>query len=121
MSNPNATGMTAQHGRSLVARTRKMILNAFDVVDTRGKPIVEYLADAFIENPLKFMDTASRYMPKDIQVDVTHSNNASGLSDDEIAHEIATRARQRLEAARDITDEVEVVSLGVSSEPSVSE
>lgn len=120
MSNPHATGMVAARVRGLTVRTRKCILDVFDLLDDRKTPMAELLATAAVKDPLKFMDTASKFIIKDLQIDINHMHNPSMLTDDEIAEEIATRARARLEQARDITDQVEVIDTGVSKEAGVS-
>ena len=110
MANPNPEPKQAKHGKELVQRTRAGILNAFDVVEKRGdkKLISEYLADAFIDNPLKFMDTAAKYLPKEVNIDMTHSQAADKLTDEELADIIAQRARAKFEQAKDVTDESEL-------------
>lgn len=107
MINKNPIGKQAKHAKQLASRTRAGILNGMDAVEKRGKLISEILADAFIENPLKFLDTASKYLPKDINMDVTHSKSAQALTDDELADIIAQRARQRLTDSKDITSDTE--------------
>jgi hypothetical protein len=107
----NPVGKAAKHGQELAQRTRKGILNAFDCVETKHKKLLsEVLADAFLENPLKFLDTASKFIPKQVDIDVSHTKTANTMTDDELADIIATRARQRLEAKTiegDIIEEVE--------------
>lgn len=104
--NKVATGSVAKKGTHLVARTRGAILNAFDVAESRGRLLSEILADAFIENPLRFMDTAAKFIPKDIDLNVNHTKSAVQLTDEELADIIATRARERLEAAKEIEGEI---------------
>ena len=106
---------TAKHGTALVRRTRYAILKALDVVDNSDMPVHEHLAEAFKENPLKFMDTAGKYLPKQLDIDVNHSNSSKRLTDDELADIIATRARERLEAAKEIEGESEVIPLESNS------
>ena len=65
MANPHQIARKPIGAHDLVTRTRKGILGAFDVVESRGKLISEVLADAFMDNPLKFLDTASKYLPND--------------------------------------------------------
>ena len=60
MSNSDPIPKAAQHGPELVQRTRKAVLNAFDAIEKRGKVISEILADTFEENPIKFMELASK-------------------------------------------------------------
>lgn len=100
MANKHATGMPAKHGRQLTARTRGCILKAFDILDTRNKSMPELMADAAIEQPLRFMDVAAKYIIKDVNTDVDSLKDASKLTDSELADIIATRARERLEDAQ---------------------
>ena len=103
----NPVGKAAKHGQELAQRTRAGILNAFDYVERKeGRLISEILGDAFMDNPLRFLDTAAKFLPKDINLDVNHTKTANTLSDDELADIIATRARQRLEAAQVIECEI---------------
>lgn len=95
MANPKPDPKPAQHAKHLVARTRKAILNAFDAVENRGKVISDILADEFENNPLKFMDMAAKYIPKNIDIEVTHNGNADKLTDAELADIIAKRARAK--------------------------
>lgn len=100
-------GKVPMKGKELVQRTRAGILNAFDYVErTQGKLISEILGEAFIENPLRFMDTAAKFIPKDIDLKVNHTKSAVQLTDEELADIIATRARERLEASRVIEAEI---------------
>jgi len=101
-------GKQPKHAKELAQRTRAAILLGMDAVQKRGekKLMSEILADAFIENPLKFLDTASKYLPKDINMDVTHTKSAQALTDDELADIIAQRARARLEDSKEVEGEV---------------
>ena len=98
MANKNATGKTARHGKDLTARTRGCILSVFDILDNRNKPMPELLADKAEENPLQFMNIASKYIIKDVHNDVDSFKDAAKLTDSELADIIATRARERLES-----------------------
>ncbi len=91
---------------ALVRRTRYAILKALDTVDSLGTPLHELLAQAFVDNPLKFLDTAAKFLPKQMDIDVTHSKSNQNLSDDDLADIIAQRARQRLEGIKAIDGEV---------------
>lgn len=93
--NTKATGKKARYGEELVQRSRKSILNALDVVEKKGKLISEILAEAFIANPIKFMELASKFAPKDINVEgkVKHAHEFTEL-------ERAARIDAILDAAR---------------------
>ena len=84
MANP--TGKNGKKGAELVQRVRGAVLNAFDCVEKgtpSRKPMVlsEILADAFLENPLKFLDTASKFTPKDINAEIINTIDVSKLND----------------------------------------
>lgn len=99
MANYNATGKKAKHGENLIQRTRAAILNAFDAVENRGRLISEILADEFEKNPIKFMELASKAMPKEISGEIAHTHTAEKLSDDELAS-IATASSARVAKAK---------------------
>ena len=89
MANHSATGKKAKRGAELAQRARAAILNALDVVEKDGKLISEILAEEFKNNPIKFMELASKFTPKDINAEVSHVIEAKELTDDELA-DIAT-------------------------------
>ena len=95
--NRQATGKAIKRGAQIAARTRGAILNAFDAVEQRGRVISEILADSFIENPLKFLDTAAKYVPKDINLTNNIKKDSKDYTDDELQEMIAERARARRE------------------------
>lgn len=74
MANSEATGKKAGHGPELIQRTRKAVLSTFDAIDKRGKVISEILADEFEKNPIKFMELASKLMPREIQGKMEHEH-----------------------------------------------
>ena len=75
MANNRATGKKAAHGEELAQRTRKALLNTFKAVEKRGKLISEILADEFEENPIKFMELASKLIPRELNGNVNHDHN----------------------------------------------
>ena len=100
--NKQAQGAAAKKGAHLVVSARSMILRAFDIVDERAKTKghetpAQKLADAFENNPLKFLDTASKFIPKDIQLTDKSSKNPDDYTDDELLEIVAAKARQRRE------------------------
>jgi len=100
--NREAQGKAVKYGGQLAQRARKAILNTFDCIergygDNQPRIISEILADAFIANPLKFLDTASKLMPKDINLEVLNIAQANAMTDAELADLIAERARKRRE------------------------
>lgn len=70
MANRKATGKKAKHAGELVQRIRAGILGAMDAVEQRGRKISDILADEFEANPLKFMDMASKHIPKELIAEV---------------------------------------------------
>jgi len=75
MANHEATGKKAQHGSELAQRTRKAVLNAFDVVEKRGTPISQLLADELEKNPIKIMELASKLIPRELNGNVKHDHD----------------------------------------------
>jgi len=70
MANHNATGKKSRRGEELIQRARSAVLNAMDATENRGRRLSEILADELEKNPIKFMELASKLMPKEI--DNTH-------------------------------------------------
>lgn len=60
-----------KRGAELVGRIRGSILNALDAVENRGKVLSQILADKFEQDPIRFMELAAKYCPKDLNVDTT--------------------------------------------------
>jgi len=85
MANHKATGKKAGYGVELAQRTRGAILGALNVMEAKGKSIADILAKELEENPMRFMELASKFIPKDIQAEITHTIHASDLTDDELA------------------------------------
>lgn len=85
MANHNATGKKSKKGPELVQRCRGAVLNALDVLEKRGKPISELLAEEFSQNPSKLMELASKFCPRELEAEITHAYRASDLADDELA------------------------------------
>ena len=88
-------GKQAKHGKELAQRARAGILNAFDAVERRGVKISDALADAFLADPLKFMDTASKYIPKNIDLTVQPLTSALQLTDEELLQVIQNRKQDK--------------------------
>ena len=94
MANSKPQPKRAKHGHELVQRSRAAVLNAFDAVENRGKVLSEILADEFEKNPIKFMELASKLMPKEIHGDFNHSHSEiESLSNDELKSRIAEAQR----------------------------
>ena len=89
-----AKGKTAYRGIEMAQRSRAAVLNALDVVESRGRLISEILADEFESNPLKFMELAAKLTPKEISGEINHVHTAQSLTDDALA-DIATGGSTR--------------------------
>jgi hypothetical protein len=100
MANYKATGKKAGYGVELAQRTRGAILGALNVMESRGKSIADILAKELEENPIRFMELASKFIPKDIQAEITHTINASELTDSDLAH-IATSSSAGITEAQE--------------------
>lgn len=86
VANHNATGKKSKHGPELVQRCRAAILNALDVIEAEGETISALLAKEFKANPLKFMELASKFSPKDLNVELNDNrDSAEQFTDDELA------------------------------------
>ena len=95
----NLTKGNKGKGSELVVRIRKNIMRSFDIVEeeakiTETKGISGILADAFRANPLKFLDSASKFTPKDINAEIVNTIDVSKLNDSELAEIVlATQAK----------------------------
>ena len=68
--NHQATGKKAKRGAEMVQRFRALVLNTFDAVEKRGRVLSDILADEFEKNPLKFMEMASKFLPKQLDIEI---------------------------------------------------
>lgn len=106
MANHNATGKKAKRGPELAQRIRAAILTALDIMEQRGKSIAELLADEGMTNPLKILDIASKYIPKDLNVELNDNrDSAEQFTDDELA-DIAATSGNRAAKAKESTKQV---------------
>ena len=90
---------TGRYGAQLAGKLRYAILQACELIDNSDKTIAQLLSEAFQENPLKFMDTVAKHLPKEITAEITRTYEANKLTDDELADVIAERARKRHDEA----------------------
>lgn len=96
MANFNATGKKAKSGAELIQRTRAAILSALDICRDRKTPIDELLARELENNPLKFMELASKFCPRDVAVEINDARDrAEELTDSELA-DIASTSGNRI-------------------------
>ncbi len=96
MAGHNATGKKARRGPELVQRSRAAILNALDVLEERGKTISVLLADELENNPIRFMELASKFCPKELDVS-TAPKTPEQMSDAEL-YELIKESRAILES-----------------------
>lgn len=114
--NYQSTGKSAMKGPELVQRIRGAVLRTFDLYeDQRGKTIPELLLPALEDNPLKFLEVAAKYCPKDMTIETKSTKDVKDLTieelmgmldQDKLAEIVGRKARERLE---DKTIEGEVV------------
>ncbi len=97
MSNPKPNPKRAKKGPEIVQRVRVAILNAFDAVEKDGRLISEILADKFKDDPLRFMDMASKYCPKDVDLYVERATDVQSLTEQELDERIAVAIAARRE------------------------
>lgn len=101
MANKSATGKKSKRGPEIVQRVRGAILGAFDAVEKEGRLISEILAEKFKEDPMRFMDMASKYCPKDVDLHVHEATNARELTEQELDERIAAALAARGEESED--------------------
>ncbi len=89
MANYKATGKKVKNGPEIVQRVRTAILGAFETVEKEGRLISQILADEFKKDPMRFMDMASKYCPKDVDMRVERVTTAADLTEQELDELIA--------------------------------
>ncbi len=98
MANRRATGKKAG-GAEIVQYVRRVLIGAFEVAETKGLKITEILAKEIEANPLKFLEVASKYCPKEVAIDATVTHRAEELSDDQLADIASGRSTGASEAS----------------------
>jgi len=68
------------HGQSVVNTIRRAFDVAIADLDARGKPLPELMADALEQDTLQALNTISRFMPKDVDVNIGGGNFADALA-----------------------------------------
>ena len=92
MANYKATGKKAKHGVELAQRIRAAVLGAFEVYEKNtGRLISDVLADQLEENPLRFIELASKVMPKERLIE------HSGEIHQTVEHRTVSETDQRIE------------------------
>lgn len=100
LSRQEHAGRAAKHGKSLTGRTRAAILKAMDITespDNDYKTAPELLAEAMQRDIFRFMDSASKYIVKDITTDVDGHKDLESLTNEELADIVASHARRQRE------------------------
>ena len=99
MANPRATGKKSKRGPELVQRVRAAILNAMDAVEKDGMLISEILAEQFQENPIRFLELASKFTPRERNVE--HSGTVHQTHEHRTVSEIDARIEEMLKDRED--------------------
>lgn len=101
VANPNGAGKSAgrrAHSKLQNALDKTIDLLGVDSIDGCGATaLAELLLPKLKEDPVGTIQRLACLFPKDIAIDVSHSNSSKLLSDDELADIIAQRARSRHE------------------------
>ncbi len=86
----------ARRGPELAQRIRAGILNAFDCVErTQGRLISEILAEEFMKDPMRFIQIAAKYVPKEHHGEVVTTTKTALMTDAELTAE-AERIREEI-------------------------
>lgn len=88
----------ARGAADIVQRVRQAVLKAMDVLHDNGQPLHVLLAAAAQDNPLKFIEVASKYIPKDIDITVNKVIAVQGMSDSELLEIIRARQERTIDA-----------------------
>jgi hypothetical protein len=90
LANHKATGKKSKHGPELAQRCRAAVLGAFRVFEKNsGKLISEVLAEELQNNPIKFMELASKFIPKEIDAEISHTLKAEEMTVEDLDERIA--------------------------------
>ena len=84
MANRQATGKKAKRAPELAGRIRELLLDAMDLLDNGDKTIAELLAEECRDNPVRFLELASKYVPRNIQ----HTGDEGGPITYEVIRDI---------------------------------
>lgn len=110
MSKQGSNTRPAKRGLEITGRSRAVLLRALDILaeETNDKDTpAQILAKAFKINPIKFMDTMSKYIPKNIDITTSYTTKAQNLTDDELRDIIAERARERRTLEGELVDVID--------------
>ena len=82
-----------------------MLIDALDLVDNDGQTLTELLAAELKENPIRYLELASKYVPRNVDVTghvhQTHEHRAVSQADERIS-ELLT-AGQSISAEKAVT------------------
>ena len=107
--NKHATGRKSR-APDLINRIRIAFDNGMTAFESRNdasgkrRLISEVMADEFEKSPLKYMEAASKVLPKEIQADISQVYDANKLTDDEILAVLA--ARDKAESKENSDDQL---------------
>jgi len=99
----NPSGNNGQAGRKVITKVQKAINAAIDLLGKRSvttqcgvTELANLICDQLQDNPVATLKALAPLLPKDVAIDVTHTQSAKSLTDDQLADIIAERARSRL-------------------------
>ena len=106
----NPSGMSKQQ-HQLLNKVRNSLNKAVDGLGTASKDgttvMAELITQALKDDVVGTLKAFSQFIPKELNVDVTHTQSAKSLTDDQLADIIAERARARLLEEKVINPEQE--------------
>ena len=106
VANPNGAGKSAgrrAHSKLQNALDKTIDLLGVDSIDGCGATaLAELLLPKIKEDPVGTIQRLACLFPKDVSIDVSHSNAADRLTDDELADIIAQRARLKHDQVIDV-------------------
>ena len=95
----NPTGANSASGRKMLRKIRTALNKGIDGLgdaSTEGTTVMgELITEALKDDVIGALRALAPYMPKDLNVDVSHSHSSKLLTDDELADIIAQRARSK--------------------------
>jgi len=102
------------NGRRLINKIRSSLDKAVDGLGTASKEgatvMAELITEALREDVVGTLKGLASYLPKDVKIDINHSDQLNNLTDDELADIIASRARGRLMSEKQVKGEIIVDS-----------
>lgn len=94
----NPTGSNSAAGRKMLRKIRTALNKGIDGLGDASRDgttaMGELITVRLKEDVIGTLKALSSYMPKDLQIDVTHSNQAKLLTDDELADRIVILTKQ---------------------------